>query len=64
MKLLLYKKYFGKGEAAIVQSESSTIRALVFHNIDSKQGRLIRSVEKDMVFVLEGVIGGLLLQNG
>lgn len=60
----LNTKYFGNGEAAIVQNELPTIRALVFNNIDRKQVRLIRSVEKDIVFVLEGVVGGLLLQNG
>ena len=56
----LNKKYFGNGEAAIVPNELPTIRAFVINNIDKKQVRLIRSAEKDIVFVLEGVIGGLL----
>ena len=60
----LNKKYFGYGEAVIVQKERPTINALNFMNIDHKQARLIRSVRKDIVFVIEGVIGGLLMHNG
>lgn len=60
----LNKKYFGYGEAVIVQDELPAISALFFNNINKKEWRLIRSVEKDIELVLEGVIGGLLMMNG
>jgi len=56
----LNKKFFGRGEALIVSNEVPTMSAFIINNIDKKQGRLIRSIEKDIIFELEGVIGGLL----
>ncbi len=56
----LNKKYFGSGEAVIVSNELPAMSAFTIKHIDKKQGRLIRSIEKDIIFELEGVIGGLL----
>ena len=50
----------GNGEALIVSNEVPAIDSFIINNIDKKQGRLIRSIEKDIIFELEGVIGGLL----
>ncbi len=60
----LNQKYFGNGEAVIVQDELPAIGALFFNNINKKGWRLIRSIEKNIELVLEGVIGGLLMMNG
>lgn len=56
----LNKKYFGSGKAVIVSNELPAMSAFIIHNVDKKQGRLVRSLEKDIIFELEGVIGGLL----
>ncbi len=56
----LNSKYFGNGEAVIVQNELSNISTLIINNVEKNKARLIRGIKKDIVFVLEGVIGGLL----
>ena len=56
----LNKKYFGTGEAVDIPNESPLINDFIIHNVGKYHGRLIYSIEKYMVFELEGVIGGLL----
>lgn len=59
----LSEKYFGKGEAVIIPKTETSIRLVVFNNISKKQAFFIRTIEKDVTFVLEGKIGGLLLDG-
>jgi len=56
----LNKKYFGSGEAGIVSNDLPAISAFIINNIDKYHGRQIQSIEKNIVFELEGAIGGLL----
>ncbi|GAB6145977.1 hypothetical protein JCM12294_34170 [Desulfocicer niacini] len=56
----LNKKYFGNGEAAIISNNLSAINAFILNNIDTRHGRAVQSIEKDIEFELEGSIGGLL----
>ncbi len=57
----LNKKYFGSGEAVfVVSNELPAMSAFIINNIDKKQGQLIRGIEKDILFEIQGVIGGLL----
>lgn len=60
----LNQKYFGNGEAVIVQDELPAISTLFFKNINKKEWQLFRSIEKDIELVLEGVIGGLQIMIG
>lgn len=55
----LNKKYFGSGEAAIVSNDLQTISAFIINNIDENHGRRIQSIEKNIIFEIEGTIGGL-----
>ncbi|WP_027362442.1 hypothetical protein [Desulfospira joergensenii] len=56
----LNKKYFGKGEAAIISNDFQAIRIFTIKNIDKYHGQIIQNLEKDIEFELEGSIGGLL----
>ncbi len=52
----LNRKYFGKGRAKMFGRHQS----FIFENVDRSQARAIRSVQHNLVFVVEGVIGGLM----
>ena len=54
------EKYFGNGKAAALPNESAAIDTFIVHNIHRIQVRRIQRIEKDIVFELEGLIGGLL----
>ena len=54
------KKYFGSGEAVIVTTDLPTVGDFIFNNIDNIHSRRIKSIEEDIVFELEGKVGGLL----
>ena len=56
----LNEKYFGTGEAAIIPGDFPAINTITINRVEKNQVRLIRSIRKDIVFILEGVIGGLL----
>ncbi len=56
----LNKKYFGKGEATIISNDLPAINAFIINNTDKHHARIIQSIEKDIVFELEGSVGGLL----
>ena len=49
------EKYFGKSKAAIV----SDLNGFSFAPIDRKQARILESTRQDILFVVEGRIGGL-----
>lgn len=55
----LNKEYFGNG-AAIVSNNLPTISPFIIININKDYGLRIQDIEKDIVFELDGVIGGLL----
>ena len=56
----LNKKYFDKGEASIISNDLPAISVLIINKVDKNHGRRIQSIEKDIIFELEGTIGGLL----
>ena len=56
----LNKRYFGSGEAVIVSNDSPTVSAFIFNSIEKNDSVRIQSIEKNIVFEIEGVIGGLL----
>ena len=60
----LNPKFFGNGEAVIIQNEFAAINTLFFNNIDQKKFLQIRSIEKDIELILEGLISDLLRENG
>ena len=51
----LNKKYFGKGSMEVVTS----LNQFSFLHIDKNQARILKDIEKDIVFVIEGYIRGL-----
>lgn len=61
--IFLNKKYFNNGTTENITKELSEIEKLTFHNISKKEAFEIINIEKDITLVLEGVIGGLLLEN-
>ena len=56
----LNEKYFGSGEAVAVSIDMPGASAFHFLKIDRNHARKIQSIEKDIVFELEGSVGGLL----
>ncbi len=54
------RDYFGNGRPAIVSRELSTITEFIFYDFRKQQAQKIQGIEKDILFVLEGMIGGLL----
>lgn len=50
------KKYFGKGKAAPMND----LNQFVFFHIDKIQARVLKDIEKDIVFIVEGNIMGLM----
>ena len=56
----LNQKYFGNIEAVNLRSELTISNAFIINNMDKIQAQLIRDIEKDIIFVAEGIIGGLL----
>ena len=51
----LNKKYFGKGSMEVV----TNLNQFSFLNINKNQARILKDMEKDIVFVIEGYIRGL-----
>ena len=60
----LNRNYFGSSGKDILPAQTIILPPLYFHNIDKEQVKRIRSIEKNLAFELEGVIGGLLLESG
>ena len=56
----LNPKYFGTGEAATVLADEQIISTFTIHHIDKFHGQLIKRIEKNIVFEIEGTICGLL----
>lgn len=51
----LNKKYFGKGSTELITS----LNQFTFLHIDKNQARILKAIEKDIVFIIEGYIRGL-----
>jgi hypothetical protein len=51
--------YFMNSKTILAPDDSSTINRFRFNNINKERAQLLKSIEKDLVFVVEGVIGGL-----
>lgn len=51
--------YFMNSPTTIAPAASSTMNSFGFNNINKEQALMLKSVEKDLVFMVEGVIGGL-----
>ncbi len=60
----LNTQYFGDVEATTSPTISRDIKTLSFNGISPQQANHLKNIEKDLSFVVEGVIGGLLLLDG
>ena len=56
----LNRKYFGNAVATNISSKFPTDSSLMIKNVNKKHARLIQGIGHDIIFELEGVIGGLL----
>ncbi len=56
----LNRKYFGLDVRAVVPKDFRTTNSLIFHNVNEKEAQKFFHFKNDIVFVLEGVIFGLL----
>lgn len=58
-RLSINPDYFMNGNKTMVPDHSPSMNSFEFNNIGKEQAQLLKSVEKDLVFIVEGVIGGL-----
>lgn len=59
----LNKKYFSKAKTDNITIELSDIRSIVLKNVSQTEATNILKFQKDMTLILEGVSGGLVLEN-
>lgn len=55
----LERKYFADTDPTVILNDSSTISGIVFSNIEKEQAQHLQSIAHDLLFILEGIIGGL-----
>lgn len=60
----LNTQFFGNVETTTSPIISRDIKILSFQGISPQQAHHLKNIEKDLAFVVEGVIGGLLLLDG
>ena len=51
--------YFMNSQTPLTPDDSSTMNSFIYSNINKEQAQRLKSIEKDLVFMIEGVIGGL-----
>jgi hypothetical protein len=60
----LNKKYFNKTDPSSVRILEKNIKTVYFNNINEKQAKVFSNLQGKIRFVVEGRIGGLLLNDG
>lgn len=59
----LNKKYFSNAKTDNITIELSDIKSIVLKNVSKGEATKILKFQKDMILILEGISGGLVLEN-